>query len=49
MKKNLAEAEKFFLKVIEIDDKFQDPIRDLCVIYAITKKFKELLNYSTKL
>ena len=49
MKKNLAEAEKFFLKVIEIDNKFQDPIRNLCVIYAITKKFKELLNYSTKL
>ena len=49
MKKNLAEAEKFFLKVIEIDDKFQDPIRNLCVIYTITKKFKELLNYSTKL
>ena len=49
MKKNLAEAEDFFLKVIEIDDKFQDPIRNLCVIYAITKKFKELLNYSTKL
>ena len=48
MKKNLAEAEKFF-KVIEIDNKFQDPIRNLCVIYAITKKFKELLNYSTKL
>ncbi len=49
MKKNLAEAEKFFLKVIEIDDKFQDPIRNLCVIYTISKKFKELLNYSTKL
>ncbi|WP_075521870.1 glycosyltransferase family 9 protein [Candidatus Pelagibacter communis] len=49
MKKNLAEAENFFLKVIKIDDKFQDPIRNLCVIYAITKKFKELLNYSTKL
>ena len=49
MKKNLAEAEKFFLSAIEIDDKFQDPIRNLCVIYAITKKFKELLNYSTKL
>ncbi|MDC3025687.1 hypothetical protein OA248_00060 [Candidatus Pelagibacter sp.] len=49
MKKNLAEAEDFFLKVIEIDDKFQDPIRNLCVIYAITKKFKKLLNYSTKL
>ena len=49
MKKNLVEAENFFLKVIEIDNKFQDPIRNLCVIYAITKKFKELLNYSTKL
>ncbi len=49
MKKNLAEAEKFFLKVIEIDDKFQDPIRNLCVIYTISKKFKELLNYSIKL
>ena len=49
MKKNLSESEKFFLKVIEIDNKFQDPIRNLCVIYAITKKLKELLNYSTKL
>ena len=49
MKKDLMEAEKFFLKVIEIDDKFQDPIRNLCLIYTITKKFKELLNYSDKL
>jgi len=49
MKKNLAEAENFFLKVIEIDDKFQDPIRNLCVIYTITKKFHKLLNYSDKL
>ncbi len=49
MKKNLAEAEKFFLKVIEIDDKFQDPIRNLCVIYTTTKKFQKLLKYSDKL
>ena len=49
MKENLIEAEKFFLKVIEIDDKFQDPIRNLCVIYTITKKFQKLLKYSDKL
>ena len=49
MKKNLAEAEKFFLKVIEIDNKFQDPIRNLCVIYTNTKKFEKLLRLSIKL
>ena len=49
MKKNLAEAEKFFLNAVEIDDKFQDPIRNLCVIYTNTKKFKKLLSLSIKL
>ena len=49
MKKNLAEAEKFFLSAIEIDDKFQDPIRNLCVIYTNTKKFEKLLRLSIKL
>ena len=49
MKKNLAEAEKFFLSAIEIDDKFQDPIRNLCVIYTNTKKFEKLLKLSIKL
>ncbi len=48
-KKDLTKAEKFFLKAIEIDDKFQDPIRNLCVIFTITKKFQKLLNYSDKL
>ena len=45
MKKNLVEAEKFFLKVIEIDDKFQDPIRNLCVIYTISKKYRFSYRY----
>ena len=49
MKKNLAKAEKFFLNAVEIDDKFQDPIRNLCVIYTNTKKFKKLLSLSIKL
>ena len=49
MKKNLDEAEKFFLNAIDIDDKFQDPIRNLCVIYTNTKKFEKLLSLSIKL
>tara|TARA_B100000963_G_scaffold179223_1_gene155773 strand:- start:282 stop:1982 length:1701 start_codon:yes stop_codon:yes gene_type:complete len=49
MKKNLTEAEKFFLSAVEIDDKFQDPIRNLCVIYTNTKKFEKLLSLSIKL
>ena len=49
MKKNLAKAEKFFLNAVEIDDKFQDPIRNLCVIYTNTKKFEKLLNVSVRL
>ncbi len=49
MKKNFTEAEKFFLNAVEIDDKFQDPIRNLCVIYTNTKKFEKLLNVSVRL
>ena len=49
MKKNLDEAEKFFLNAIDIDNKFQDPIRNLCVIYTNTKKFEKLLSLSIKL
>ena len=49
IKKDLAEAKKNFLNSIKIDDSFQDPIRNLCVIYANTKEFKKLLDFSTKL
>ncbi len=49
IKKNLVKAEKNFLDAIKIDDKFQDPIRNLCIIYTNTKKFDELLNFSIKL
>ena len=41
IKKEFAEAEKNFLNSIKIDDQFQDPIRNLCVIYANTKEFKK--------
>ncbi len=49
IKKDLVNAEKNFLDAIKIDDKFQDPIRNLCVIYTNTKKFDKLLNFSIKL
>jgi len=49
IKKDLVKAEKNFLDAIKIDDKFQDPIRNLCVIYTNTKKFDKLLNFSIKL
>ena len=49
IKKDLVTAEKNFLSAIKIDDKFQDPIRNLCVIYTNTKKFDKLLNFSIKL
>ncbi len=49
MKKDLVKSEKYFLRSIELDDKFQDPIRNLCVIYTHTKKFNKLLNLSIKL
>ena len=45
IKKDLVNAEKNFLDAIKIDDKFQDPIRNLCVIYTNTKKFDKLLNF----
>ncbi len=49
IKKDLVKAEKNFLNAIKIDDKFQDPIRNLCVIYTNTKEFDKLLNFSIKL
>ena len=49
IKKNFEEAESYFLKSIEIDDKFQDPIRNLCIIFTHTKKLEKLLNFSNKL
>ena len=49
IKKDLVNAEKNFLDAIKIDDKFQDPIRNLCVIYTNTKQFDKLINFSIKL
>ena len=49
IKKDLVKAEKNFLDAIKIDDKFQDPIRNLCVIYTNTKQFDKLINFSIKL
>ena len=36
IKKDFVRAEKNFLDAIKIDDKFQDPIRNLCVIYTLS-------------
>ena len=49
IKKDFVRAEKNFLDAIKIDDKFQDPIRNLCVIYTNTKQFDKLINFSIKL
>ena len=50
IKKEFAEAEKNFLNSIKIDDQFQDPIRNLCVIMLIQKNSKNCsifqLNYT---
>lgn len=49
IKKDLHQAEKYFLDSLIVDETFQDPIRNLCVIYANNKSYENLLKYSIKL
>lgn len=48
-KNDLLRAENLFLRSFEINDKFEDPIKNLCIIYSKKKSFKQLLIYSKKL
>lgn len=49
IKKNISQAEEFFLKSHKMDIKFQDPIKNLCIIYKNKKKYQNLIIYSEKL
>ena len=40
IKKDLHQAEKYFLDSLIVDETFQDPIRNLCVIYANNKSYE---------
>ena len=49
IQKNLDLSEKNFLRSIEIDQNFEDPIKNLYLLYLKKKSFKELLFYAKKL
>ena len=49
IKGNLEESEKNFLNSLEIKSEYEDPIKNLYLIYLQKKNFKDLLFYAKKL
>ena len=49
LKNNLDSAETNFLNSIKINEKFEDPIKNLCLFYLKKNQYKDLLIYANKL
>lgn len=49
LKNNFDLAESNFINSIKYNEKFEDPIKNLCTLFLKTKKFKDFLFYSQKL